>query len=290
VTTDRNQHPDLFWALRGGGGNFGVVTSFLFQAHPVSIVYAGPIFWEATHAQAVMRAFRAFLPETPEELGSFVGLKTVPSTDPFPRDYWGRRACAVISSYNGPATEGERLMKRLLDVVPPPIFNWMGAMPFPAMQGLFDPFFPKGLQWYWKGDFVNALSDEAIDTHIAHAAQAPSELCLTHLYPIDGAVQRVASDATAWNVRDARFSMVIAAIDSDPKQADALKTWGRAYWKAVHPFNMDGGYVNFMMDDEAAGRIQASYGDNYARLAVVKAQYDPNNFFRVNQNIEPAAV
>jgi FAD/FMN-containing dehydrogenase len=290
VTTDRNQHPDLFWALRGGGGNFGVVTSFLFQAHPVSIVYAGPIFWEATHAQTVMRAFRAFLAEAPEDLGSFVGLKTVPSTDPFPRDYWGRRACAVISSYNGPAADGERLMARLLDVVPPPIFNWMGAMPFPAMQGLFDPFFPKGLQWYWKGDFVNALSDEAIDTHIAHAAQAPSELCLTHLYPIDGAVQRVASDATAWNVRDARFSMVIAAIDSDPKQADALKTWGRAYWKAVHPFNMDGGYVNFMMDDEAAGRIQASYGDNYARLAVVKAQYDPNNFFRVNQNIEPAAV
>ena len=290
VTTDRNQHPDLFWALRGGGGNFGVVTSFLFQAHPVGTVYAGPIFWEATHAQTVMRAFRAFLPETPEDLGSFVGLKTVPSMDPFPRDYWGRRACAVISSYNGPAAEGERLMARLLEVVPPPIFNWMGAMPFPSIQALFDPFFPKGLQWYWKGDFVNALSDEAIDVHIAHAGQAPSELCLTHLYPIDGAVHSVASEATAWNVRDARFSMVIAAIDSDPKQADALKAWGRAYWKAVHPFNMDGGYVNFMMDDEAAGRIQASYGDNYARLAMVKAQYDPNNFFRVNQNIEPAAV
>jgi FAD/FMN-containing dehydrogenase len=290
VTTDRNQHPDLFWALRGGGGNFGVVTSFLFQAHPVSIVYAGPIFWEATHAQTVMRAFRAFLAEAPEDLGSFVGLKTVPSTDPFPRDYWGRRACAVISSYNGPAADGERLMARLLDVVPPPIFNWKGAMPFPSIQGLFDPFFPKGLQWYWKGDFVKTLSDEAIDTHIAHAVQAPSEVCLMHLYPIDGAVHRVPKEATAWNVRDAKFSMVIAAIDSDPKRAEALKTWGRAYWKAVHPFNMDGGYVNFMMDDEATGRVQASYGENYARLAMVKAKYDPNNFFRVNQNIEPAAV
>jgi FAD/FMN-containing dehydrogenase len=290
VTASRHQHADLFWALRGGGGNFGVVTSFLFQAHPVSTVYAGPIFWEATHARAVMRAFRTFLAEAPEDLGTFVGLKSVPSTDPFPRDYWGRRACAVISSYNGPLAEGERLMSRLLEAVPPPIFNWMGAMPFPAMQALFDPFFPKGLQWYWKGDFVKTLSDEAIDVHIAQAGQAPSEMCLTHFYPITGAVHRVASDATAWNVRDATFSMVIAAIDSDPKQAEALKAWGRGYWKAVHPFNMDGGYINFMMDDESAGRVQASYGDNYARLAVIKAKYDPNNLFRVNQNIEPAAV
>jgi FAD/FMN-containing dehydrogenase len=290
VTASRDQHRDLFWALRGGGGNFGVVTSFLFQAHPVKMVYAGPIFWDATHARIVMRAFREFLGQAPEDLGTFVGLKTVPSMDPFPKEFWGRRACAVISSYNGPAAEGEKLMLRLLSAVPPPAFNWMSAIPFPAMQSLFDPFFPKGLQWYWKGDFVKALTDEAIDTHIAQAAQAPSEISLMHLYPINGAVHRVAKDATAWHVRDATFSMVIAGIDSDPSRADALKAWGRAYWKAVHPFNMEGGYVNFMMDDEAAGRIQASYGDNYARLAVVKAKYDPNNLFRVNQNIEPAAV
>jgi FAD/FMN-containing dehydrogenase len=290
VTASSDRHPDLFWALRGGGGNFGVVTSFLFQAHPVSAVYAGPIFWLATHAGAVMRAFREFLAEAPEDLGTFVGLKTVPSMDPFPKEHWGQRACAVISSYNGPAADGEQVMARLLEAVPPPIFNWMGTMPFPAMQALFDPIFPKGLQWYWKGDFVKSLTDDAIDAHIAHAAQAPSELCLMHLYPINGAVHRAAKDSTAWSVRDATFSMVIAAIDSDPGRAEALKTWGRAYWKAVHPFNMDGGYVNFMMDDEGAGRIQASYGDNYARLAVIKARYDPNNLFRVNQNIEPAAV
>jgi FAD/FMN-containing dehydrogenase len=107
VTAGKHQNPDLFWALRGGGGNFGVVTSFLFQAHPVSTVYAGPIFWEASHAKAVMRAYRDFLPTAPEELGAFVGLKTVPSMDPFPKDYWGRRACAVITSYNGSTAEGE---------------------------------------------------------------------------------------------------------------------------------------------------------------------------------------
>ncbi len=289
VIASKSQHPDLFWALRGGGGNFGVVTSFLFQAHPVSTVYAGPIFWEAKHAKAVMRAYRDFLPTAPEELGAFVGLKTVPPMDPFPKDYWGKRACAVISAYNGPAADGEKAIAPLLKAVPPPAFNWMGAMPFPAIQGLFDVFFPKGLQWYWKGDFVKSLPDEAIDTHIAQAAEAPTALSLMHLYPIDGAVRRAPKDATAWNTRDATWSMVIAGIDSDPKGAEALKKWGRAYWKAVHRFNLEGGYVNFMMEDEADGRVQASYGENYGRLASVKAKYDPANLFRVNQNIRPAA-
>jgi len=291
VTASKNASPDLFWALRGGGGNFGVVTSFLFQAHPVSTVYAGPIFWDAaTHGRAVMRAYREFLPTAPEELGSFVGLKTVPSLDPFPRDHWGKRACAIISSYNGPAEQGQKLMAPLLESLPPPFFNWMGEMPFPSMQTLFDPFFPKGLQWYWKGDFVESLSDEAIELHIAQAAKAPSELSLMHLYPIDGAVHRVPKDATAWNTRDATWSMVIAGIDADPKQADALKAWGRAYWKSIHPFNLEGAYVNFMMDDEVQGRVQATYGDNYSRLASIKSKYDPDNLFRVNQNILPSSA
>ena len=160
-------------------------------------------------------------------------------------------------------------------------------MPFPAMQGLFDPFFPKGLQWYWKGDFVSSLPDEAIRIHIAQSGAPASDFCLMHLYPIDGAVHRVAKDATAWQARDARFNMVIAAIDPDPANADKLKTWARGYWKAVHPFNQGGAYVNFMMDDEAEGRLEATYGENYARLAAVKATYDPSNLFRLNQNIKP---
>jgi hypothetical protein len=200
----------------------------------------------------------------------------------------GRRACAVISSYTGSAAAGEKVMAQLLKSVPPPIFNWMSAMPFPAIQALFDPLFPKDLQWYWKGDFVKSLSDEAIDTHIAQAAKTPSELSLVHLYPIDGAVRRVPKDATAWNMREATWSMVIAGIDSDPKRAEALKTWGRAYWQAVHPFNLEGGYLNFMMDDEVGDRIRATYGENYKRLASVKAKYDPKNLFRVNQNIPPS--
>ena len=290
VTASADSHPDLFWGLRGGGGNFGVVTSFLFQAHPVSTVYAGPIFWDATHAASVMRTYREFMTTAPEELGIFLGLKTVPSMDPFPREAWGKRACAIIGAYTGTADEGQRVMRPLLDSVPAPLFNWMGEMPLPAMQSLFDGFFPKGLQWYWKGDFVKTLSDEAIETHITHATNPASDMCLTHLYPIDGAVHRVPKDATAWEARDARWSMVIAAIDSDPAKAVSLMTWGRNYWKAVHPYNLGGAYINFMMDDEAQGRVQASYGGNYERLTTVKAKYDPNNLFRVNQNIPPATT
>jgi FAD/FMN-containing dehydrogenase len=290
VTTSKSQHSDLFWAICGGGGNFGVVTSFLFQAHPVKIVYAGPIFWDAIHAKEVMRTYRDFLPTAPEELGIFVGLKTVPSMDPFPKAGWGKRACAIVGSYNGSVADGQRVLAPLLEALPPPIFNWMGEMPFPAINALFDPFFPKGLQWYWKGDFVESVPDEAIERHITEAAKAPTELCLMHLYPIDGAVRRVSRDATPWVARDASFSMVIAGISPSPQHADTLKSWGRSYWKAVHPYNMGGGYVNFMFDDEADGRLQAAYGDNYARLAAAKMKYDPKNLFRVNQNIAPAAA
>ncbi|PBC09942.1 FAD-binding oxidoreductase [Mesorhizobium sp. WSM3859] len=289
VTASKSENPDLFWALRGGGGNFGVVTSFLFQAHPVNMIFGGPVFWEAKDALAVMQTYRDYLPEAPEDLGAFVGLKTVPSTDPFPREYWGKRACAIISCYNGTEEDGRKAMAPLLDNLPPPIFNWMGVMPFPALQAMFDPLLPKGLQWYWKGDFVKSLPDEAIATHIAHAAEAPSELSLMHLYPIDGAVRRVGKNETAWNARDATWSMVIAAIDPDPGKAADLTKWAKNYWASIHPHNGEGGYVNFMMEDEGEARVQASYGANYERLSQVKRIYDPFNVFRVNQNIKPAA-
>jgi hypothetical protein len=279
----------LFWALRGGGGNFGVVTSFLFRAHPVKNVYAGPIFWDIQHAGEVMRFYRDFISEAPEQLGSFVGLKTMPSFHPFPKESWGKRICALISCYNGSSDDGSRVMQPVRDSLPKPLADWMSEMPFTAMQALFDGLLPKGLQWYWKGDFVKELSDEAIDTHIANASKAPSELSLMHLYPIDGAVHRVRAADMAWSCRDARWSMVIAGIDADPAKAAALRKWGREYWEAVHPHNLGGGYVNFMMDDEIDGRLQATYGANYKKLAAVKQKYDPQNLFRVNQNIRPAA-
>ena len=289
VTASKDSHPDLFWAVRGGGGNFGVVTSFLFQAHPAKMVFAGPIFWDAKDAKKVMATYRDFIGKAPEELGLFVGLKTVPPTDPFPKEHWNKRACALIGAFNGPIADGQKLVASLIERLPAPLFNWMGEMPWTAINSLFDPFFPKGLQWYWKGDFVKTLPDEAIDAHITHALQAPTPFCLMHLYPIDGAVWRVGKDATPWSARTASWSMVIAGISPDPKDAEALKRWGRAYWNALHRFNMEGGYVNFMDADEADNRVELSYGDNYKRLVAIKAKYDPDNLFRVNQNIKPKA-
>src|ERR1700726_1731900 len=153
VTVDASQGEDLFWALRGGGGNFGVVTSFVFQAHPVSTVYAGPIFWDVKEARSVMQWYRAFLARAPLELCPFLGLKTVPSTDPFPKELWGRKICALISCYSGPQEQAEEVVKPIRQELPKPILDWMGPMPFPDLQGLFDPLLPTGLQWYWKGDF-----------------------------------------------------------------------------------------------------------------------------------------
>lgn len=284
VTASETHHADLYWALRGGGGNFGVVTSFHYRAHPVSTVHAGPIFWDLADAREVMRWYRAFLPHAPEKLCAFLGLKTVPSTEPFPEQIWGRKICALICCYDGPADQAEAAMRPIRTELPTPIMDGVTDMPYPALQSMFDPLLPSGLQWYWKGDFVKELPDEAIDTHIEQIAQAPSELSLMHLYPIDGAVHRVGREGSAWNYRDATWSMVITGIDPDPACATELADWARGYWKAVHPYTMGGAYVNFMMD-EGEDRIRATYGENYQRLVEVKRAYDPTNLFRVNQNI-----
>ena len=289
VTANATRNADLFWGLRGGGGNFGVVTSFVFQAHPVSMVYAGPIFWDQAQAGKIMRWYRDFLPKAPPELCAFLGLKTVPSTAPFPEEIWGKRICALICCYTGTQAEGEAAMRPVRSALPAPLLDWMSQMPFPALQGLFDGLLPTGMQWYWKGDFVLELTDAAIEEHLRHAANTPSELSLMHLYPIDKAVHAVKPGDTAWGARDATWSMVIAAIDPNPAKAAALKNWAKGYWEGVHPHNLGGGYVNFMSDDEGEDRVKASYGANFNRLVAVKRKFDPNNLFRVNQNISPSA-
>ncbi|MBW2436324.1 MAG: FAD-binding oxidoreductase [Desulfobacterales bacterium] len=286
VTANESQHPDLLWALRGGGGNFGVVTSFRYRAYPVNTVYGGPIFWDQSEARHIMQWYREFLPSAPEELSVFLGLKTVPSTAPFPKEIWGKRICALITCYSGPVDKAEGAIKSIRTDLPAPILDATGPLPFTALQNMFDPLLPKGLQWYWKGDFIKELTDDAIEAHVAHAAQTPSELSLMHLYPIDGAVHRIGNNETAWSYRDVTWSMVIAGIDPDPAKAEALTAWAKGYWEAIHPYAMGGGYVNFMME-EGEDRIKATYGDNYTRLVEIKRKYDPTNLFRVNQNIKP---
>jgi len=288
VTASKEANADLFWALRGGGGNFGVVTSFLFKLHPVSMVFAGPIAFDQRHARTIMQHYREFLPRAPEDLGIFLGLKKVLSSAPFPQEFWGKRICLLMCCYNGPEDAGKKALEPLLGALPDPWFNWMATMPYPAVQSMFDGLYPTGMQWYWRGDFVKALPDEAIDAHLAQAEATPSELSLMHLYPIDGAVQRVGRDETAWSCRDATWSMVIAGIDPDPQKAGPITRWTKAYWDKVHPYDLGGAYPNFMMDDEGDARLKATFGDNYARLANVKKKYDPANLFNVNQNIRPA--
>ncbi|MGD9508648.1 MAG: FAD-binding oxidoreductase [Geminicoccaceae bacterium] len=290
VTAGHDRNADLLWALRGGGGNFGVVTSFLFRAHPVDQVYAGPIFWDAIHAHEIMRWYRDFLPTAPRRLAAVFGLKTVPSCQPFPTAIHGRRICALISCCNGSEAEGRKALEPVRRELPEPLLDGMSMMPFPALQSMFDGLLPAGLQWYWRGAFIKELSDVAIEAHLEHAARAPSELSLMHLYPIDGAVHDLAADATAWSRRDATWSMVIAGITADPGEAVAIERWAKDYWAAVHPFSDGGGYVNFLMADEDDARVRAAYGRSYARLARIKAAYDPDNLFRVNQNIPPRAA
>jgi FAD/FMN-containing dehydrogenase len=287
VTASATQNEDLFWALRGGGGNFGVGTSFLYKAHPVSMVYGGPIFRELKDAPRVMKWYRQFLPQAPLDLSPFVHLGTVPSGEPFPKDLWGKKTCAVVVCYTGPLDQAEAAVKPIRQALPPPILDWAGPLPFPALQSLFDPLLPKGLQWYWKADFVKELPDRAIELHVEHFGKVPTESSIAHLYPIDGAVHKVRRHETAWNCRDATWSMVICGIDPNPAKAPTLKAWAKAYWDAIHPHNLKGAYLNFMME-EGEDRIRATYGDNYDRLAAIKKKYDPTYFFRVNQNIKPA--
>jgi FAD/FMN-containing dehydrogenase len=274
------------WALRGGGGNFGVVTSFLFRTHPAKSLLGGPIIFDLEDAAAVMRWYRTFSRSAPEAFGSFLGLQTVPPGDPFPREHWGKRMCVLLVAHTGETAAAE--IDAVRAALPKPLIDWVGPLSYPALQGMFDALNPPGMQWYWKGDFVDTLPDAAIDAHLAHATKLPSTFSLMHLYPIDGAVHRKAKGDTAWGTRDATWSMVIAGIDPDPTKAAELKAWASAYWAAVHPFDRTGAYSNFMMADEGEGRVKASYGDNYPRLAALKRRYDPVNLFRINQNIRAA--
>ena len=288
VTASNSENSDLFWGLRGGGGNFGIVTSFLFQAHPVNMVYAGPLAWPQESAREIMRVFREFLPAAPTELGIFLGLKSVPAGSAFPEPFWGHRICLIMTCYNGSEDDSKRALAPLLDRLPEPALSWLGLMPYPEVQTMFDPLYPKGMQWYWRGDFVHELTDEAIDTHLAHSAAAPTDLSLMHLYAINGAAHLVGQGDTAWNARDATWSMVIAGIDPDPAKAAEVASWTKDYWAAIHRFNKGGGYSNFMMDDEGDARVRASYGSNYSRLTEAKRKYDPKNLLRTNQNIQPS--
>ncbi|WP_431951276.1 FAD-binding oxidoreductase [Actinacidiphila sp. bgisy167] len=289
VTASQHEHPDLFWALRGGGGNFGVVTTFTFRLHPVDTVGVALTLWPVDHTREVLQWYREFLPAAPETLSGFFALLTVPPVPPFPEQIHGRKVCGVVWCFTGDL-DGDRLEETLtvVDEPGPPAFHFTTPMPYPSLQSMFDGLMPKGLQWYWRGDFFDAITDEAIAVHEKFGPNLPTGLTTMHLYPVDGAARRVDSDDTAWAYRDAVWSGVIAGIDPEPANAGLIRQWSVDYWTDLHPHSMGGAYINFLGENETAGRVEGTYRDHYDRLAAVKETYDPHNFFRANQNIPPA--
>lgn len=286
VTASADSHPDLFWAIRGGGGNFGVVTSFEFRAHPVDTVQAGFSLWPIERTREAMQWYRDFLPQAPEDLTGFFAFLAVPPAPLFPETLHGQLMGGVMWCCLDSDEEVATLLRPVHETQP--VHHALHSMPFPSVQNIFDPLYPPGLQWYWKGDFVRELPDEAIDLHLEHGSKLPTPLSTTHLYPIHGATHRVAPGDTAFSFREANWSEVIVAVDPDPANNERNIAWTRKYWQALHPYSAGGAYVNFMME-EGQDRIKATYRDNYERLVDVKTRYDPANFFRVNQNIKPSA-
>jgi FAD/FMN-containing dehydrogenase len=287
VTASAKVNEDLFWGVRGGGGNFGVVTSFLFKVHAIGTDYGGPMLWELDQAAEMMKWYRGFITKAPDDLNGFFAFLTVPPGPPFPEHLHNRKMCGIVWCYTGPMDKAEAAFKPIRSFKPPAL-DLVGPIPHPALQSMFDALYPAGYQWYWKADFVKELSDEAIAQHVKHGSRLPTPLSTTHFYPINGAAARVGAGDTPWSYRDATWAHVIVGVDPDPGNKDRITAWAREYWDAVHPFSAGGAYVNFMMDEGEDG-VKASYRNSYERLAKVKKTYDPTNLFRVNQNIKPAA-
>jgi len=288
VHTSATEHPDLFWAIRGGGGNFGVVTSFKFRVHEVGTIFGGPTFWAVEHAPEVLRAYREFILTAPPELSGFFAFHVVPPAPPFPEAIHLRNVCGIVWCYVGPEDEANKAIAPLLAAAPAPLMHGVHSMPHAMLQGAFDGLYPPGDQWYWRADFVSEVPDEAVDIHARFGATPPTMQSAMHMYPIDGAAHDVAPADTAWSYRDANWATVFVGVDPDPANADATRRWAVDYQEALHPYSAGGGYVNMMMD-EGEDRVRASYRDNYERLARIKRAYDPDNVFRINQNIRPAA-
>ena len=288
LVASEHENEDLFWALRGGSGNFGVVTSLELALHGVETIYGGPMLYEVDDAPAVMQAYDEYIQNAPDQLGAFFGWQLAPPLPFIPEDRHGGVFCAMVTCWSGRPEQGEQALKPFRDVAEVKA-EMVGPMPYPALNSAFDGLYPKGIRQYWKADFVRDLPGEAIAAHLEHGPRTPTASSTMHMYPINGAAARVGADETAFGHRDARYAMIIISAWPDPADDDANSQWVRNYYSAVHPYSgTEGGYVNFMGVDDAA-RAPQNYGRTYERLRQVKATYDPDNLFHLNQNIVPAS-
>ena len=282
LTASASRNEDLFWGLRGGGGNFGIATSFEFRLHPVGPMLGGILIHRLDKAAEIIRFYDNFTRTSPDELGTFVGFGTSPD---------GERVLAIFVCYNGAVEEGERILKPLREFGPP-LADMIGPMPYVQVQRMMDDAFPAGRQNYWKSNFLKGLGPEAIQVIVDHVLKAPSPYSAVAIEQFSGAVNRVGMNDTAFNHRNARYNLLIVGIWLDPAAKAQNVKWVRDLWGAMRPYSSDAVYVNYLGQeaDEGAERVKSAYGpEKYARLVSLKEKYDPTNLFRLNQNIRPSA-
>jgi FAD/FMN-containing dehydrogenase len=288
ITTGASDSPDLFWGIRGGGGNFGVVTSFEFQLHPVGPeVLSGMIIHPLDDARDVLRFYRDFLPTTPEEMVCWFVMRKAPPLPFLPPEWHGKEILALAACYSGAVEDGERVMAPLRKFGRP-IADVVAPHPFTAWQTVLDPLLGPGLRNYWKSHDFTAVSDGLIDVLIEHARKIPDPNSEIAFAQLGGAVSRVPGDATAYTHRDAEYVLNVHGRWQDPAKDAECVAWARALYQAATPYATGGVYVNFLTQEEG-DRVRAAYGRNYDRLVKLKGRYDPRNLFRTNQNIRPLA-
>ncbi|HEX5478517.1 MAG TPA: FAD-binding oxidoreductase [Dehalococcoidia bacterium] len=288
LVASEQENADLFWAIRGGGGNFGVVTSFEYKMHPVRDITAGIFFFPLDRGADVLKFYAEYVHTAPRELGLFPAFQVAPPLPFIAEKDHGRTFAAIIACWAGAPEQAESVFAPIRDVAPI-VAEMVAPMPYFAINALFDALLPAGLQQYWKASYAVELNAGAIAAHLEHGAQSPTMNTAVHIYAINGAVHDVAPDATAFAYREANFATVIAGIWPDPADNERNIAWARGYYKALEPHSLSGGYVNFMGEDDG-DKVRANYRQNYDRLVSIKREYDPENLFRMNQNINPRSV
>ncbi len=278
LTASEKENADLFWALRGGGGNFGVVTSFLYRLHRLDAFLAGPAFFDLSQAREVLRFYREFTEENPDELRVDTGF--VPAPD-------GRYSAGIAVAYCEKPDKGQRLAEPVRKFATPRI-EAIGPISYCDWQKAFDPLLPPGKMNYWKSEFLVALTEAAVETLLGFAESRPSDSCYLYVEQMHGAASRVPVSATAFAHRRKQYALLIIATWDGARENPRCVNWVRECWKAVRPFAAGGVYANYLDTDESGDRFRAAFGPNYERLVELKTKYDPTNFFRFNQNIRPA--
>ncbi|MEU9656077.1 FAD-binding oxidoreductase [Streptomyces chartreusis] len=283
VTCTDEQHDDLMWAVRGGGGNFGVVTSFAYRLHPIADILGGPTFFPLD--ADVIRRYRELVAEADERLGAVFVVGLGPPVPFLPERWHGRPVCGMVACWTGPQDEDDRIRERVA-ALGPVLGRHLERMPYPVINTLFDDLVPAGLYHYWKGSFTQSLPDGVVDTLVEYGATTPSIQSVTVIFPIDGACHRVGPEETAFSYRDADYAIALSPTLATREDCEAQKDWVRAFHRGLEPHSLEGGYVNFM-DADDQDRVRANYRTNYDRLRDLKRRYDPGNLFRLNHNIAP---